>query len=92
MIILNSLLKAGIAYRPIFTSPDYFAKFEAVKTGKCLTVIPRKAITPPFEAKEYYLPKIEPKKVLLAVRGDTKSSRLRPVVAALSSLEFASAA
>ena len=91
-LFLDALSKTEFAYRPIFSSPDYFAKLAAVKSGTCLAVIPRRAIAPPFiEVDEPYLPKLPSQKALLGVRGDPSSDRFRPIVSALSSLELASA-
>ena len=90
-IFLNALSKAGRPYRVDYTSPDYFAKFSAVKSGKCLAVVPRKAVVFPFvEAREHNLPAIEPKKVLVGVHGDPTSSRFKSIISALSSLDLVS--
>ena len=90
-IFLDILSRQGITYRPMFTGPDYFAKFSAVRSGNCLAVIPRGAIVPPFiEAKDCALPKIASKKVLLGARGDARSDLLAPIISALSVLKCAS--
>jgi DNA-binding transcriptional LysR family regulator len=91
-LFLDDLSKRGLAYRPMFSGPDYFAKRSALKSGKCLAVIPRKAIAAPLiEAKKFGLPSVSPRKVLLCANGDAKSARLMPIISALSSFNLASA-
>ncbi len=89
-IILNALSEDGLAYKVMFTGPDYSSKFTAVRSGKCFAVVPRNAIVPPFvEADDDSLPAIAPKKILLAVRGDPHSPRFKQVVSVLSSFHLA---
>jgi DNA-binding transcriptional LysR family regulator len=86
---LHALAATGRQYRIMFSSPDYFAKFSAVKSGQCVAAVPRNAITSPFmETTEFGLPKLGLKKVLLGVHGDPKSARFRPVIDAMSSLNL----
>ncbi|QUS37461.1 hypothetical protein RPMA_00170 [Tardiphaga alba] len=89
-IILKALSDAGRSYKVMFTGPDYASKLTAVRSGRCLAVVPRHAIASPLvEARDDQLPTIAPKKILLAVRGDSSSTRVRDVVSALSSFPLA---
>jgi DNA-binding transcriptional LysR family regulator len=84
-IILNALCESDTPYTILFTGPDYASKFTAVRSGKCVAVVPRHAIAPPLlPVEDSHLPPIAPKKILLAVRGDPQAERFKAVVSLLS--------
>jgi DNA-binding transcriptional LysR family regulator len=88
-IIPGILSDAGRSCRVMFEGPDYSSKLTAVRSGRCLTVVPRHAIAAPFvEADEDELPSIAPKKILLAARSGADEDRLRHVISVMSSFRL----
>ena len=85
----RAIVKSGLSYRIVFTSPDYHAKLAALEAGVGITAIPERMILPHLaRADEYNLPPLAPIKALLCTRAGLESEQARIVVQRLSDLFF----
>jgi DNA-binding transcriptional LysR family regulator len=74
-LMIKALANSGTPYRIAFNSADNQARFEAARAGIGITVYPaRFDCSPLIHAREYYLPKLAPIKVVLCARNDFHGS------------------
>jgi DNA-binding transcriptional LysR family regulator len=84
--VIKALERASLAYEIVFVCSELQTRLAAVAQGIGLMAIPARLIKEPLiEAKEYYLPKIDPVRAAVCVRNDLDGEwldeillRLRP--------------
>ncbi len=87
--MIRTMVKQGLSYRIVFSSPDFHAKLAALRAGIGITAIPRRMIPPDLVyAKEYYLPPLPPIKGLLCAKLELDNDHARVVMKQLSALFF----
>lgn len=87
--VLEALRDAGQDFEIVVFSSEYSAKLLAVRSGKCVTPMPRPFIEAPFtEFDDIDLPSIPAATILVAVRGESRSPRFREILSALSGLHL----
>ena len=85
--MIGTLDHAGLAYRKVFTSSDYYARKKAVEAGIGLMAIPSRQLLPPLlEVKEYDLPMLKPLQAGVFVSEISTSEKIADLVRALKVL------
>jgi DNA-binding transcriptional LysR family regulator len=91
--MIRTLTRHGIAYKIVFSSPDYHARMAAVEAGIGLTAVPASMVPASVvRAKEYYLPELPPVDILLCARLGLETDQATAVLKQLSAMFFAPAA
>lgn len=90
-LVVRTLTRYGLAYRIVFSSPDYHAKLSAVETGIGVAAVPERLV-PSFlvRAREYYLPELPPVRALLLARSGLETKPAVELLDGLSELIFKS--
>jgi DNA-binding transcriptional LysR family regulator len=87
--IIPTLTKHGLSYKIVFNTPDNHARFSAVKAGIGLAVVPVRTVPSDLViAREYYLPALQPVRVLLCERFGLESERASALIRHLTNLFF----
>jgi DNA-binding transcriptional LysR family regulator len=91
--MIRTLTRHGIAYKIVFSSPDYHGRLAAVEAGIGLTAVPASMVPASVvRAKEYYLPELPPVEALLCARLGLETDQATAVLKQLSAMFFAPAA
>lgn len=91
--MIRTMVKQGLSYRIVFSSPDHHAKLAALKAGVGIAAMPKRTVPPDLVcAKEYYLPPLPPIKALLCARLGLDNDQAWVVMKQLSALFFGSPA
>jgi DNA-binding transcriptional LysR family regulator len=91
--MIRTMVKQGLSYRIVFSSPDHHAKLAALKAGVGIAAMPKRTVPPDLVcAKEYYLPPLPPIKALLCARLGLDNDQAWVVMKQLSALFFDSPA
>jgi DNA-binding transcriptional LysR family regulator len=91
--MIRTMVKQGLSYRIVFSSPDHHAKLAALKAGVGIAAMPKRTVPPDLVcAKEYYLPPLPPIKALLCARLGLDNDQAWVVMKQLSELFFGSLA
>ena len=85
-LMIRTLARLGLAYKIVFSSPDYHAKLAALEAGIGITALPIRLIPPSLQqAKEYYLPELPSLKVWLCAQpeAEVRSAKLLKLLSTL---------
>jgi DNA-binding transcriptional LysR family regulator len=87
--MIRTMVKQGLSYRIVFSSPDHHAKLAALKAGVGITAMPKRMVPPDLVcAKDYYLPPLPPIKALLCARLGLDNDQAWVIMKQLSELFF----
>jgi DNA-binding transcriptional LysR family regulator len=87
MPALAALERSNLAYRIVFTSTDYHARFDAVASGLGIMGIPQRQLREPLlHARDYYLPPLPPAKAGICLRNEIDRAAVAPILRALEAI------
>ena len=87
--MVRTLTRHGIAFKIVFSSPDYHAKIAAVEAGLGLTAVPQSMVPSTLvRAREYYLPELPSTEALLCARLGLESEQATALLKQLSAMFF----
>jgi DNA-binding transcriptional LysR family regulator len=92
-LMIRTMVKQGLSYRIVFSSPDHHAKLAALRAGVGIAAMPKRTVPSDLIcAKDYYLPPLPAIKALLCARLGLDNDHAWVVMKQLSELFFGSLA